>query len=156
MEAKQTKQQSPAFRHILLPVDGSPASARALKQGVELAAGVGARITGLHVLPEFHVFAYQPDKLEDVRLSYERECEQRAQRFLAKVEQAAAAAGVPCDTVYLSGDQPWECILKQAAQRQCDLIAMASHGYRGVKALLLGSECSKVLAHSTIPVLILR
>ena len=156
MEAKQTNQPGPAFRHILLPVDGSPPSTRSVGQTVELAAGIGARLTALHVIPEFHVFAYQPDKLEDVRLRYERECEQRAQRFLAEVEQAAGAAGVPCDTLYLSGDQPWECILKQAAQRQCDLIAMASHGYRGVKALLLGSECSKVLAHSTVPVLILR
>ena len=66
------------------------------------------------------------------------------------------AAGVPCDTVREVHDQPYRAIIDSAHALSCDLIVMASHGRRGISALLLGSETVKVLTHSTIPVLVYR
>ena len=77
-------------------------------------------------------------------------------RSLAVAAEAAAAAGVPCETVYLTHDRPWEAIIETAEQRGCDLIVMASHGRAGVSAVVLGSETNKVLTHSKIPVLVCR
>ena len=77
-------------------------------------------------------------------------------RALQQVKTAADAAGVPCDTVREVHDQPYRAIIDVAHARNCDLIVMASHGRRGVSALLLGSETVKVLTHSTIPVLVYR
>jgi nucleotide-binding universal stress UspA family protein len=75
---------------------------------------------------------------------------------LGAVESAAGAAGVPCDVASATSDDPYEEILRAAGDKGCDLIVMASHGRRGVKALLLGSETQKVLTHGTVPVLVYR
>jgi nucleotide-binding universal stress UspA family protein len=75
---------------------------------------------------------------------------------LAFVDQAAKAVGVAVETVRASNDHPWETIVQTAKDRGCDLIVMASHGRRGLSAMLLGSETQKVLTHSTIPVLVVR
>ena len=76
--------------------------------------------------------------------------------MLAAVEQAAREAGVACNALHRASDSPWEEVIKIAAEQGCDLIVMASHGRRGVSALLLGSETTKVLTHSKIPVLVCR
>ena len=68
----------------------------------------------------------------------------------------AAAAGVECETLSDAGDIPYRRILKQAKRLNCDLLMMASHGRKGVSGALLASETAKVLAHSEIPVLIVR
>ncbi|MCK7468053.1 MAG: universal stress protein [Desulfosudis oleivorans] len=80
----------------------------------------------------------------------------QADRNLAVLEKAAKDAGVPCETICEIGDHPYEAIIRVAEKRGCDLIMMASHGRRGVKGLLLGSETQKVLTHSLIPVLVYR
>jgi nucleotide-binding universal stress UspA family protein len=72
------------------------------------------------------------------------------------VRAQAAAGGVECETVSAAGDSPYQAILKQATKSGCDLIMMASHGRRGMSGVLLGSETAKVLAHSKIPVLVVR
>jgi nucleotide-binding universal stress UspA family protein len=79
-----------------------------------------------------------------------------ADEKLAVIERLAQPAGVQTEKVRQSNDHPWEAILKTAKDKQCDLIVMASHGRRGVSALVLGSETQKVLAHSSIPVLVVR
>ena len=79
-----------------------------------------------------------------------------AARYLGAVKQAARAAGVPCSARYVLAPHPYDAIVKEARRRRCDLIAIASHGRRGISRLLLGSETSKVLAHSGIPVLVCR
>lgn len=144
------------FTHLLLPTDGSPASETAIKKGIELAKEVQAKVTGLHVIPEFHVFTYQTEMLEDTREQFIKDSQSHAVKFLAVIQKAAEEAGVSCDTAYMVSDHPHEAIIKLAEERGCDLIAMASHGRKGISGLLLGSETHKVLTHSKKPVLVFR
>jgi nucleotide-binding universal stress UspA family protein len=144
------------FRHILLPTDGSDLSESAIRRAIPFARSVNARVTGFHAMPEFHVLSYKTTMLEDTEKEFVRDCAARADRFLAFIEDAARSAGVPCDTAVATSDHPHEAILKAAGDRDCDLIMMASHGRKGVRGLLLGSETQKVLTHGRIPVLVLR
>jgi len=144
------------FSHILVPTDGSEASKNAIQDCIAFAKEIGAKITGFHVVPEYRVFTYQPEMLEDTRDEFEKSSAQHAKVILAEIETAAKAAGVNCETFFVTGDDPYEEIIKVAKDKGCDLIAMASHGRKGVKGLLMGSETQKVLTHSHIPVLVLR
>ena len=144
------------FKHLLLPTDGSPQSEEAIRQGIALAKETQARVTGIHVVPEFHVFTYRPDMLEDTRAEYVRDSQAQAAKILQSIENAARDAGVPCDTVCAVSDEPYAAIIKTADEKGCDLIAMASHGRKGIKGLLVGSETQKVLTHSHQPVIVLR
>lgn len=146
------------FRNILVPTDGSALSLRAIRQAVQFAKEQKARITGLHVVP-----AYEPGLRDETSVlhylspqQYEARSRAVAQKHLSAVSKAAAAAGVRCELVRASGDYPFEEILGTARRRKCDLIFMASHGRRGIARLLLGSETSKVLAHSKIPVIVCK
>ena len=144
------------FKHLLLPTDGSPASEAAIQKSLALAKEVHARVTGLHVIPEFHVFTYQTEMLEDTREQFTKDSQSRAVQFLAVIQKAAEEAGVVCDTAYMASDHPYQAIIKAAEDRGCDLIAMASHGRKGMSGLLLGSETQKVLTHGKKPVLVFR
>lgn len=144
------------FKHILLPTDGSPASERAITQAVAFAKDAQARITGLHVMQQFQLLTYQLQTLEDTRDQFMKECQAQADTFLAALKDAADKAGVPCETVCVTGDQPYEAILRMAEGKGCDLIVMASHGRKGIAGFLLGSETQKVLSHSKKPVLVLH
>jgi len=144
------------FKHLLLPTDGSAASESAIRQAMEFAKATGARVTGFHAMPEFHTFTANPDMLEDTREQFEKDREQQAHKFLAWIEAAAREASVPCEVMYQPAEHPYEAIINFAGERGCDLIAMASHGRRGMKGLLMGSETQKVLTHSKIPVLVYR
>ena len=144
------------FKHILLPTDGSDLSLRAIERGVALAKAMGARVTGFHAAPPFHVFAYETPQLEYTREEYQRVSAEQAANMLGTIEAAARTAGIPFESVSTVSDHPYEDILKTATERGCDLIVMASHGRRGVKGLLLGSETQKVLTHGTVPVLVYR
>lgn len=144
------------FKHVLLPTDGSPQSEAAIQQGIELAKETHARVTGIHVVPEFHVFTYRTDMLEDTREQYAKDSQAKAAKILQSIENAARSAGVPCDTVCVTSDEPYEAIIRTAEEKGCDLIAMASHGHKGIKGLLVGSETQKVLTHSHQPVMVLR
>jgi len=144
------------FTHLLVPTDGSEASEAVIRQSIEIAQLLKARVTGLHVMQPFHLFSYQPDMLEDTREQFDQDSQRLAAELLAVIERAAEAAGVPCETLSVAGDLPYEAILKAAEEQGCDLIAMASHGRRGVKGLLLGSETQKVLIHTHKPVLVFR
>jgi nucleotide-binding universal stress UspA family protein len=144
------------FKHILLPTDGSELSAAAIKQGIRFAKSIGAKVTGLCVMPLQHPFFYETEipmnALEHVAKRYK----ELADTYLAAAEKEAREGGVACDLVYEKNDSPYEAIIRVAEQKGCDLIMMASHGLRGVKGLLLGSETQKVLTHSKIPVLVYR
>ena len=144
------------FKHILLPTDGSDLSLRAIERGVALAKAMDARVTGFHAAPPFHVFAYETPQLEYTREQYLRVSAEQAANMLGTIEAAARTAGVPFESVSTVSDHPYEDILQTATERGCDLIVMASHGRRGVKGLLLGSETQKVLTHGTVPVLVYR
>lgn len=144
------------FKHILLPTDGSGLSERAIDKGIALAKAMGARVTAFHAIPPYHTFAYDTMQLEFTQEEYLRVSGEQAAIMLGTVESAAKAAGVPFESATAASDHPYEAILRVADERGCDLIVMASHGRRGVKGLLLGSETQKVLTHGTIPVLVYR
>ena len=148
------------FKNILLPTDGSPLAAKGFKAGVRLAASLGARVTGVFVIPPYTppvygegmAFAYQALSPRD----YQRDQEKVAARALAAIEKAAQAAGVRCSTRSITAPYPHDGILKAARAAKCDAIAMATHGRGGLGGLLLGSETQRVLAHAKIPVIVVR
>jgi nucleotide-binding universal stress UspA family protein len=144
------------FTHILLPTDGSKLSDNAVRVGVQLAKTVNAKVTGFYVMPEFHVFTYKTEMLEDTKTEFAKDSKVHAAQYLSVIEAAAKAAGVPCDIASATHDHPYEAIIRAAKSRGCDLIVMASHGRSGVQAVLLGSETQKVMTHSHIPVLVCR
>ena len=144
------------FKHLLLPTDGSEASQATLLEGVRLAKELNARITGISVVPEFHVLTFNTMMIEDTREVFIAESRLQALKYLAVLNQAANESGVPCETEVVLGDHPYEAILQACESKGCDLIVMASHGRRGVQALLIGSETQKVLTHSKVPVLVYR
>ncbi|HET9664372.1 MAG TPA: universal stress protein [Burkholderiales bacterium] len=145
------------FKNILIPTDGSEQSQRAVRRGVELAKLHQSRVTGIHVIPDYHLLiAYEGafDPITEERI--EEEARTRAESYLAYIRKAAQEAGVPCDTVCETSDHPYDAILKTADSKNCDLILMTSHGRKGLAAVLLGSETRKVLTHARVPVLVVR
>lgn len=144
------------FKHMLLPTDGSPASGRAIAQAVTLAKSADAKITGLHVMPEFQVLTCQPQMLEDTCDQFMKECQASADAFLSALKSAADQEGVACETVCVTSDFPHKAIVRMAEGKRCDVIVMASHGRKGITGFLLGSETRKVLSHTKKPVLVLH
>ena len=145
------------FKNILIPTDGSEQSQRAVRMGIELATLHGARVTGIHVIPDYHLLiAYEGafDPVTEERI--EEEAKARADAYLGQIRDAASAAGVQCSTVCETSDHPYDAILRTCEASSCDLILMTSHGRKGLAAVLLGSETRKVLTHSKVPVLIVR
>ena len=148
------------FRHILVPTDGSAASARAVKTAIAIASKLGARLTAFHVIPLYvpPVFlegAFPVPQLYSTA-DYKRGTHAYAKKLLSKVEAAARAAKVKCDAASVTGEAPWSAIVGAARKRRCDLIVMASHGRRGIDRLLLGSETQRVLTHTRAHVLVVR
>ncbi len=144
------------YKSILVPTDGSPLSGHAIDEALSLAASLGARVTLLTVIEPFHVIAYVPEQIVETRDAYDRHMRQEAERRMQEGEAKARARNVGCETAIVSSGDPHEAIIATANERGCDLIAMASHGRRGVKALVIGSVTAKVLTHSRIPVLVYR
>ena len=144
------------YKHILLPTDGSELSNRAIKHAVKLAKTLKARITGMTSTPTWHDLYAGPGARMVSSDDYEKEAEANAAKALATIARAAKRARVPCATVHVRHPHAWEAIIRTARIKGCDAIVMASHGRSGMKALVLGSETNKVLAHSRIPVLVHR
>jgi nucleotide-binding universal stress UspA family protein len=146
------------YKHILLPTDGSSLSEQSAKAGVARAQALGAKVTGLFVAPPPTPLVYE-HHLPVAYMTPEQHAElieRLSSRYLGVIDKAAKAAGVPCECVTVTSDFPADTIADVAHKRHCDLIFMASHGHKGIKAVLLGSETSKVLAHSKLPVLVHR
>lgn len=144
------------FSHVLIPTDGSPLSTVALQSAMAFARDAGAQVTVLTVIEPFHVLTVSPEQLESTRDDYLRTAGAHAAEHLSAAEQQARQIGVPCDVLQVQNDEPYLAILETAAARGCDLIAMASHGRRGIAALVLGSVTQQVLTHSKVPVLVYR
>jgi len=146
------------FKNILVPTDGSEFSQSTIRRAVSFAKEAGARITAFNVKPphtEIYwakgAYVHLPKDDEIERLS-----EQEAQEMLGFVEKLCQDAGVSCKKQTATSGTIYEAIIDAAKQNDCDLIFMASHGRRGLNALILGSETNKVLTHSKIPVLVYR
>jgi nucleotide-binding universal stress UspA family protein len=144
------------YKHILLPTDGSELSTLAVRDGIRLAKSLGARVTALHATPQVYPSKMLVREMRERSSEYVKQMEEEAARVLGAIAEAAREAGVSCDTLHRASDSPWDEIIKVATDQGCDLIVMASHGRHGVSALLLGSETTKVLTHSKIPVLVRR
>lgn len=148
------------FKHILVPTDGSRLAAKGVRAGVRLAGALGAKVTGVYVIAPYQLPAV-PEGGARLRnfvspAAYQAATEKEARRVLAEVEIEAQAAGVPCRTRFVTAERPWQGILDAAKKSRSDVIAIASHGRSSLGGLLLGSETSRVLSHSKIPVLVLR
>lgn len=144
------------FRKILVATDGSPLSVAAASAAIEFAAASGASIVGLS-LAQLYPYMLMPEAGAMVDLSmYEEAQDQLAEQAVKKLGEQARAAGVSCVTLTKRAVHPYEEIISSAQENKCDLIWMASHGRRGLDKLLLGSETQRVLAHSTIPVMVYR
>jgi nucleotide-binding universal stress UspA family protein len=144
------------FKHILFPTDGSELAEKAIRYGVTFAKEQGAKITAIIVSRPFHLMTLEPGMLTDTPVEYAKHVAERTKKYLEVVTVAAKAAGVPCDTVSLEHEHPYQGIIEAAQKKGCDLIIMASHGRSGMSAVVLGSQTVKVLTHSKIPVLVYR
>jgi len=143
------------FKRILVPTDGSDITAKAIDAGIKLAHSVGAQLYTISVKEPFPYSAIsemQPVPPQDFFDAQDRIATKRVHA----VVESAHAAGMKCQAHTVEALHPWEAIIDHARHMECDLLVMASHGRRGVSALLLGSETQKVLTHSTIPVLVVR
>ena len=146
------------FKHLLVPSDGSPLSQAAVDKAVAFAKEAGARITFFYAQPMPPVPYYGVGTGANWRLpeTYNELAKRQADEILEHAAGLCRQAGVVCQTLSSVNDVPHAAIIDAARQSGCDLIFMASHGRRGISALLLGSETSKVLAHADIPVLVYR
>ena len=147
------------YKRILIAVDGSPLSNRGLEKGLELAAGLGAEVDILNVCEPWAVGMYDamgwsagyentPQYLEDRR--------KQAMEILEPAAAAAAAAGVKANVMHVVDRYAADGIIDAIASQNSDLVVLASHGRRGIRRALLGSQTAEVLAHSPVPVLVVH
>jgi nucleotide-binding universal stress UspA family protein len=153
-----SRKERTMFKNLLLPTDGSALSQRAIKDAVLLAKKLGASVTGFYAAPAYHIEVYTdfvPPDLIDPR-QHAAMAKKTAQRHLDFINKTAAAQRVRSAGYYVISDFTADAIVKAARKYKCDLIYMGSHGRSGLTKLLLGSQTSKVLAQSRIPVLVHR
>jgi nucleotide-binding universal stress UspA family protein len=147
------------FKHLLIPTDGSALAAKGVRAGVKLARALGARVSGVYVIQPYIAPIYAdaaPYVPGTVFADYEKAAKAHAKRALALIEREAAKAGVRGASRVVEEMQPWQGILKAARKGKCDAIVMASHGRGGLGGVILGSQTARVLAHSKLPVLVIR
>ncbi|HEY0954077.1 MAG TPA: universal stress protein [Roseateles sp.] len=143
------------FKRILVPTDGSDITAHAVDTAIQLAKVHGAQLLTLSVMEPFPYSAVseiQPVPPQEFIDAQQRVATQRVEA----VSATAAAQGLSCRAHTVEALHAWEAIVDHAKAEQVDLIVMASHGRKGLAALLLGSEAQKVLTHIDLPVLIVK
>ena len=143
------------YRHILLPTDGAELSKAAMKHGIALAKAIGARVTALVVSIPLNSLVVDPSIVSGSLDQYKALVAEQTAKYLDNISSNAREAGVDCGTLCVEHDKPYEAIVDTAKQQGCDLVVMASHGLRGVSAIL-GSETLKVLTHTSVPILVYR
>lgn len=146
------------YQRILVATDGSKLSKKAVNAAIGLAAACGATLVALKVSPRYPQNYFEGGTVVPVADvdRIEGQWAQDAQKTVDDVKKTAAAKGVSAKAVVVKGDVVSDAVLSAANKHKCDLIVMASHGRRGIKRLLLGSETQHVLTHSAIPVLVLK
>lgn len=146
------------YKRILIATDGSPLSDKAVEHGLSLAALTGAAVVALKVVPRYPRSYFEggmPVDMTDVK-RIEKQWGDTAQAVVDGIKAEGGAQGVTVKAVVAKSDLVAEAVISAAKKHKCDLIVMASHGRKGIKRLLLGSETQHVLTHSHIPVLVLR
>ena len=146
------------YQRILVATDGSDLSQTAVSSAIALAAAVGAELVALYVVPRYPVSYFEGGitiSVQDVART-EKQWSDKGQAVVDAVREQAEALGVTAKAVVAQSDLVAESIMAAASKHGCDLVVMASHGRKGIKRVLLGSETQHVLTHSTVPVLVLR
>ena len=146
------------YQRILVPTDGSALSKKAVNSAIEQAAATGAELVALYVVPRYPMSYFEggisvPNS-EVART--EKQWTEKGQAVVDEVQRAAKASGVKAKGVLARSNLVAESVISAAKKHKCDLIIMASHGRKGIKRVLLGSETQHVLTHSNLPVLVLR
>jgi nucleotide-binding universal stress UspA family protein len=147
------------FEHILIATDGSELAAKGVRHGLALAGPLGASVTVLTVSEPLQLQMTKEAVaagVEDPVARYDQQIDEDMRERFRPIEQQASAFGIPIDFLHEIDDSPAQAILRVARLKGCDLIVMASHGRRGAAKLLLGSQTAEVLAHTTLPVLVVR
>jgi nucleotide-binding universal stress UspA family protein len=146
------------YRRILVATDGSALSKKAVRSSIGLAAATGAELIALNVVPRYPVSFFEGGvsiPAQEVART-EKMWQEQGQAVVDRIRESASAEGVKAIAVTARSDLVAEAILAAAKKHKCDLVVMASHGRKGIKRILLGSETQQVLTHSSIPVLVLR
>ena len=146
------------YANILVATDGSRLSAKAVAHAIALAKALKSKLTAFYASHEYPAPAYAEGMVYEPmsKTEYAALCKKDADKVLRDVAQKAGVAGVDFASAQAIVTSPWEGILRAARKHKCDVIVMASHGRRGVSALILGSETQKVLTHSRLPVIVIR
>jgi nucleotide-binding universal stress UspA family protein len=146
------------YKRILVATDGSDLSKTAVSSAIELAAAIGAELVALYVVPRYPVSYFEGGitiSVEDIART-EKQWSDKGQAVVDAVQEQAKTQDVIAKAVVAQSDLIAESIISAATKHGCDLVVMASHGRKGIKRVLLGSETQHVLTHSTVPVLVLR
>ncbi len=149
-----------AYRHILVPTDGSVLALAGARHAVALAKDLNARLSILCVTPPWTP-PYSENSavianFEAVKRAFDEDALAKARKAFDDAQSIAREAGVTCAEIVVSDTQPWQTIIRTAQAQDCDLIVMGSHGRGTFGSLFLGSQALQVLAHSKIPVLVCR
>lgn len=147
------------YKHILITTDGSKIAHAAAEHGLKLAKALGAKVTLLTVTEGWSVLEAAQKAEMGVRnpiAEFEKIADQHAADALSSAQAAAKTAGIACESVHVRDSHPAEAIIATAKSHGCDLIVMGSHGRRGLGQLLLGSQTARVLAQTSVPVLVYR
>ena len=146
------------YKRILVATDGSTLSKKAVASAVELAALSGAELVAVKVTPRYPQSYFEGSlPLSATEVSkIEKQWTDTAQKVVDAVAKSAKSKGVTVKAVVVKSDIVSDAVIAAAKKHKADLIVMASHGRRGIKRLLLGSETQQVLTHASVPVLVLR
>jgi nucleotide-binding universal stress UspA family protein len=144
------------YKHILIASDGSELAGKAVEQGLRLAKTLGSKVTAVTVTEPWTAAVSGEWAVAFPVEEYEKAAAANAQKILAHVSDSAVRIGVACETVHIKDQFAAEGIVDEAKNRNCDLIVMGSHGRRGLVKFILGSQATRVLTHSTTPMLIAR
>jgi nucleotide-binding universal stress UspA family protein len=146
------------FKHVLLPTDGSKTARKAINAGIALAKELGAKVTAYYAIDAMPAYSYGDGYLLSGTLlkEFDKRAREQGAKYLAEVEKAAKAAGVPCRTHISKPATAAQGIVAAAKSQRCDVIFMATHGRSELGTLLLGSVTQKVLSHTKLPVLVYR
>lgn len=143
------------YQRILVPTDGTERSLRAVEGAADFAKPLGAKLVLFSVIEPYsytNLAEYRPESIEQ----YDERVTSEAEERLEAARRVCADRGVECEVVTVKSFSPAEAIIEEAEKRGCDIVFMASHGRKGIAAVLLGSETQKVLTHSRIPVMVYR
>ena len=146
------------YQRILVATDGSALSKKAVRSAIDLAAAIDADLVALYVAPRYPVSYFEGGmavSMQEIART-EKLWADKGQAVVDAVQQSAKAEDVKAKAIVTKSDLVAESIMAAARKHKCDLVVMASHGRKGIKRVLLGSETQHVLTHSTVPVLVLR